>query len=66
MDSAVAQIIKARGGPEQFGRPLKASAATVRIWKVRKKFPRSRWAEILEAYPDLTLDELKAVEAAAA
>jgi hypothetical protein len=33
------------------------------MWSVRNRIPRKVWPEIIDAFPEVTLDELKAVEA---
>lgn len=43
---------------------LGAKPATVRMWRLRKRIPRSVWPELIEAYPDLTVEQLKEAEAA--
>lgn len=35
----------------------------VRMWKQRNTLPRTNWPEIIAAFPDLTLDELRGIEA---
>lgn len=63
MDISVKTIVDAKGGTAKFAEPLGAKPATVRMWNLRGKFPRAVWPEIVEAFPDITLDHLKAVEA---
>lgn len=36
---------------------------TVQMWKFRRRIPRQRWPEILEIFPQVTLEALRAVEA---
>jgi hypothetical protein len=56
-----ADIIAAKGAAEIAGR-LQIPAINVRMWKSRNTIPRSAWAELIDAYPDVTLDALKAGE----
>jgi hypothetical protein len=35
----------------------------VRVWKCRNTIPRSAWAELIDAFPVVTLEKLKAGEA---
>jgi hypothetical protein len=35
----------------------------VRVWKTRNRFARSAWLELSQAYPELTLDTLKRLDA---
>lgn len=39
------------------------SLGAIRVWKHRDRFPREAWLELSEAFPELTLDELKRLEA---
>lgn len=64
MDSASA-IIDSKGGPAKFGRAIGRKPGSVRIWKHRDYFPRTAWPEIQTAFPDLTLEKLKELEAIA-
>lgn len=41
------------------------SVAAVRVWKHRKRFPRDAWLHLNKAFPELTLDVLQKLEAAA-
>lgn len=53
-----AELIASKGTAEiaaKVGRP----ASHVRVWKCRG-IPRSVYADILDAFPDVTLDQLKA------
>lgn len=58
-------FIKERlGGTEAVAEKVGRRPAAVRMWVHRGRVPRSIWPDLLDAYPDLTLDELKALEAA--
>jgi hypothetical protein len=59
----VAAFIKARGGPSAVAEAIGKTAGAVRMMKHRGRLPREVWPEIVEAYPDVTLDELKQIEA---
>lgn len=57
-DMTHSEMIEAKGTAtvaEKVGRP----ASHVRVWKNRG-IPRSIWAEMIDAFPDVTLDMLKA------
>jgi hypothetical protein len=41
---------------------LGVPAGRVRVWKSRGVIPKSAWAELIDAFPDITLDTLKAGE----
>lgn len=56
-----ADIISAKGAAEIAGR-IGVPPINVRMWKSRNTIPRSAWAELIDAYPDVTLDLLKAGE----
>jgi hypothetical protein len=58
----VAEIIEAKGGPTAFAGKVRRTAGAVRVWKHRNEFPRDAWPEILQAFPDITLDRLLALE----
>lgn len=65
MDKSPAELfIEERGGAHQLARALDVKPVNVRMWKMRKSIPRSAWPEIIAAYPDLTLDDLRRTEAA--
>jgi hypothetical protein len=53
-------IIDAKGTAAIADR-LGVSRAHVRVWKSRR-IPRAAYAEIMTAFPDITLDALKAGE----
>lgn len=68
-----AEFIREKGGPAELTRAINAKIAdpakqlgsgAISLWINRNKIPRSSWPEIIEAHPDVTLDQLKAVEAA--
>ena len=63
MATTAAELIEEKGDAliaERTG----AAIGTVRVWKSRNRIPRSMWAELLTAFPDLTLDRLKELDAA--
>lgn len=53
------------GGTDTVSEKIQRTPSAVRMWVHRRTVPRSIWPELLEAYPDLTIDELKAVNTAA-
>lgn len=57
------EFIDKRGGPHAMARSMHIDPRTVRMWKVRNRLPRKAWPEIIETFPDVTLDQLRAVEA---
>lgn len=58
-----AQIIDTKGAPT-ISDALNVSLGHVRVWRSRNTIPRSRYADIITAFPDVSLDMLKAGEAA--
>lgn len=63
MSHSAAQIIDENGGPAAFAERVGRKAGAVRLWKHRNKLPRDAWPEIMQAFPELTLDRLIEVEA---
>jgi hypothetical protein len=59
----VADIIDSRGAKDIADR-TGVPVGRVRVWKHRQRIPRSIWPDLIDAYPELTLDTLKAAEAA--
>jgi hypothetical protein len=56
-----ANIIDTKG-PLTISEALDVPLGHVRVWRSRKTIPRSRYAEIITAFPDVSLDMLKAGE----
>jgi hypothetical protein len=61
MSKSPAQIIDDKGLAAMAER-LRKNRETIRMWRWRNRLPREAWPEIAAAYPDLTLDALKASE----
>lgn len=60
------QFIKEKlGGTEAAAGKLDRTESAVRMWAHRKSLPRTIWPEILDAYDNVTLDELRALEGGA-
>lgn len=55
-------VIEAKG-VAAFADALVMPRETVRQWKHRNILPRSKWPEIMDAFPDLTLARLRRMEA---
>lgn len=64
MINTAAELIEAKGGSAAFAEAIKRDPAAVRMMKHRNKLPRSVWPEIVHAFPEVTLDQLKHIEAA--
>ncbi len=60
-----ADLIAAKGAAEIAAR-LGVPPINVRMWKSRNTIPRSAWAELIDAYPEITLEVLKAANHAPA
>lgn len=58
----VNDFIEGRGGNAAVAKATGYSEGAVALWRHRKKLPRTAWPEILDAYQDVTLAELKAIE----
>lgn len=58
-----ADLIEAKGGAAKVAEATGFTPVTVRMWKYRRSIPRAAYAEMLQAFPDITLDLLKAGEA---
>jgi hypothetical protein len=63
-DMDASTIIEAKGGPAVVASAVNAKPGAVRGWKHRNQFPRRVWPDLLAAFPDLSLDDLRAAEAA--
>lgn len=58
------EFIKDRGGPHAMARKLgREDPRPVAMWSTRNRIPRKAWPDIIDAYPEVTLDELRALEA---
>jgi hypothetical protein len=62
LDMDASGLIEQRGGPAVMAQAINERPGVVRTWKHRNQIPRRAWPEILEAFPDLTMDALKAAE----
>lgn len=63
MASTARDLIKTKlGGPEAVAEVTNKTPGAVRMWIHRQKIPREVWPELLEAYPNLTLRDLRAME----
>lgn len=62
----VAILVHDLGGADAVAAKLNARPETVRMWAFRNAVPRRVWPEMIEAFPDITLDRLRATEDRAA
>ena len=49
-------------GAKTIAERIAVPAGRVRVWKFRNVIPRSAWAELIDAFPGITLEKLKAGE----
>lgn len=64
-EKPVLQLVNELGGAKAVAEALKTKERTVHMWAYRKGIPRARWPEMIDAFPGVTLDRLRAVERAA-
>lgn len=60
--ATASQFIDEKGGPAAVASKVGRKPGAVRAWKHRDALPRDAWPEIVDAYPDMTLDRLKEIE----
>lgn len=65
MSTTFEAIVEAKGGDTAFAEAVGVSVGTVRTWKWRKKPAKAAWLQINTAFPDLGLDVLQKLDAAA-
>lgn len=46
-------------GEQVVSDAARVPVTTVRVWKTRRKLPRSRWLELSQAFPELDLETLR-------
>jgi hypothetical protein len=70
-----AEFIDEKGGPAAMARAIEEAcpqlerpinAGSIALWRHRNKIPRANWPEVMDAYPDLTMPDLRAMENAGA
>lgn len=63
MKKSVAQIIDDLGGPAAVSQVLPITDGAVRLWRHRKRIPRTAWPDLIQNFPDkVSLDDLRAAE----
>lgn len=62
----VAQFVRDLGGPHLVAEKLNTSPEAVRMWAFRNAIPRRVWPDVIDAFPNVTLDKLRLIEARAA
>lgn len=63
MFTTAIQFIDENGGSTVVARATGKSRGAVEQWRHKNKLPRANWPEILEAFPSLTMEDLKLIEA---
>jgi hypothetical protein len=56
------ELIKSLGGTTKVARKLGEKVQTVHMWGKRQCIPRRVWPEMLDAYPQVTMDTLRLTE----
>jgi hypothetical protein len=67
-----AEFIDEKGGPSAVAEAInkacpqdeEVKAGTVALWRFRNKLPRSNWPGLMDAYPDVKIADLRAMEGA--
>lgn len=57
-------LIAELGGPHAVAEKVGRRPGAVRMWVNRDVLPRPAWPELLSAFPQLTMDDLRDVERA--
>jgi hypothetical protein len=55
-------FIEKHGDAAAVAAQLGLDPGAVRLWKFRNELPKSRWAELMRAYPELELEQLQAMQ----
>lgn len=62
MIRTAAEFIDNKGGPTAVAKATGHSPGAVALWRHRNKLPRKAWPEIISAFPETTLTQLKDIE----
>lgn len=65
MFTNVSELLDSKGGNASVATATGYAPGAVALWRHRNKLPRSAWPDLMKAFPDITLDALLALEAAA-
>lgn len=67
MSESVVEFIDRKNGPTAMAKVVTGhTAGAISVWRARNKLPRHAWPDILQAYADITLEDLFAMEGVAA
>lgn len=58
------EFVDAHGGPKAVADRTGRQPGAVSLWKNRNRLPREAWPEIIKGFPDVSLDDLLAIEKA--
>lgn len=64
MINSAHQLIEDKG-VSAIAEATRREPGAVRVWKHRNRIPRDAWPELMDAFPDVTLDVLRRLEEAA-
>lgn len=64
MSEQAGQIIDELGGAAAISRATKYTDGAVRQWKFKNRIPRNAWPDLVDAFPAISLERLRATEAA--
>lgn len=59
----ISDFIRDLGGSAHVAARVGKSADAVRQWVFKNRLPRSAWPELIDAYPNVSMDQLKELEA---
>ena len=54
-----ADLIEAKGGAAEMARLMGVKPGIVRMWKYRGRIARTAWLDVMDAFPDVTLEMLR-------
>lgn len=57
-------FVDTHGGPKAVADATGKTPGAVSLWKNRNRIPRDAWPDLMKAFPDVSLDDLLALEAA--
>lgn len=62
MVQSAIDFIDSRGGPTKVAGATGKKPGAVALWRHRNRLPRSAWPDIIDAFPEVTLDQLREIE----
>lgn len=64
MNLTARTFVDTRGGPKAVADATGRNPGAISLWRNRNKIPRDAWPEVIKGFPDVTLDDLLAIEKA--